>query len=228
MLKGLGHIFKQSAHRVASGARKAKQHVQATAGFTLTEALATVIIIGLVTATMAGGVALASKQFTRSIAHSQAQQLYSSLAQTIDNDLRYTNTYYGSPDDVTGYTSFAHGVPKSKKNIVLGDDAKLYLKTLASDGSEQDLDTPGELALCNDVSTNTDEGKNKKLTNRLVGRGSYNNGLKASISSFTYDSNTKLFSIDLVISQVDSDGNATEFIDQTFTVKALNNPSVSS
>lgn len=228
MLTGLGHILKRGARRVASGARKAKQRTRATAGFTLTEALATVIIIGLVTATMAGGVALASKQFTRSIAHSQAQQLYSSLAQTIDNDLRYTNTYYGSADNVTGYTSFVHGVPESKKNIVLGDDAKLYLKTLASDGTEQGLGTPGELALCNDVSTNTDEDKNKKLTNRLVGRGSYNNGLKASITSFTYDSNAKLFSIDLVISQVDSDGNATTFIDQTFTVKALNNPTVSS
>ncbi len=227
MLTGLGHILKRGARRVASGVRKAKLRARATAGFTLTEALATVIIIGLVTATMAGGVALASKQFTRSIAHSQAQQLYSSLAQTIDNDLRYTNTYYGSSDNVTGYTSFAHGVPESKKNIVLGDDAKLYLKTLASDGNEQDLGTPGELALCNDVSTNTDEGKNKKLTNRLVGRGSYNNGLKASITSFTYDTTSKLFSIELVISQVDSDGNATTFIDQTFTVKALNNPTAS-
>ena len=194
------------------------QRCHANAGFTLTEALATVIIVGLVTMVMAGGIALASKQFTQSIAHSQAQQLYSALAQTIDNDLRYTNTYYGSSDHVTGYVSIAHGMSDANKDIDI-NERKLYLKTLSSSGEEQEDSVPGELALCN-VSTE------HSVKNRLVGRGSYNNGLKASVTSFTYDEKKRLFSITLVISRQSGDI-STELLNKTFSVKALNDPTLS-
>lgn len=195
----------------------AGKRVHINAGFTLTEALATVIIVGLVTIVMAGGISLASSQFTQSIAHSQAQQLYSSLAQTLDNDLRYTTKYYGSDDAVTGYESIAHGMSDTNKDIDISE-RKLYLRSLSSSGDIQTCDAPGELALCN-------ESKDHQVKNRLVGKGSYNNGLKARVESFSYDSSKQLFTIELVISRQNGD-TSTELLRKTFTVKALNSPSL--
>ncbi len=174
-------------------------------GFTLTEMLATVIILGLATACLAGAITLASSQFTRSVARSQAQELYSSLQQTMDTGLRYTKCYYGEASSLDGY------LDDKRANK---EERYVFLKTLNDDGELNDsCAAPGELVLCTD--------DNEPKSKRLIGKGSYNCGLKASVTRFEYDTSSHYFTVTLVITR---DGEAEPLVSQTFTVDALNNP----
>ncbi len=193
---------KGSARRSAQcGALKTLRSVN---GFTLTEVLATVIIVGLVSAMLAGGVMLANKQFSSSMARSQAQELYSTLAKTLDNDLRYTGEFDNSDKDKgVHYYSEAHGAEIPDR---------LYLKTLTDDGNIQDMHEYGQLALC------TEDGS---TISRLLGRGAYNNGLVARVDSFSYDPDFDCFVIKLSVARLSD--TASPIIDgKQFTVKALN------
>ena len=178
-------------------------------GFTLTEVLATVIIVGLVSMMMAGGIMLANKQFVSSMAHSQAQQLYTTIAETIDSDLRYVgNTTSDFAVDASGvhYKSEKHG------DETLADSNYLYLKTLDDKGNVQSMDTYGQLALC------TADGTTK---NRLLGKGFYNNGLVVKISSLEYNETIDCFVVTMSVAQ--KNDTAHPIIDaKRFTIKALN------
>lgn len=177
-----------------------------SAGFTLTEVLATVIIIGLVSGGLATAVTVGSRQFMRSMAMSESQQLFSSLRQDMDNDLRYATKYLANSDDgsITGYLSPHHG---DKNN-------PLHLKALDDNGdfaeSGDSVTGTGQLALC------SDDGKVK---NRLLGKGAYNYDLRARVKSFTYDSSSNVYTIRLEIVQT---ALSETLVDETFTVKSLN------
>ncbi len=191
------------SRKTATGALRAQ------GGFTLTEVLATVIVVGLVSVMMAGGIMLANKHFASSMARSQAQQLYTTLAQTLDSDLRYvgnTDSDYGEDGD--GSIHF-----KSRRHGAEIEDADyLYLKTLDDKGTVQTMDAYGQLALCT---------KDEETKIRLLGKGAYNNGLVVKIDSLKYQKDIDCFVIKMSIAR--SSDTANPIIDaKEFTIKALN------
>lgn len=181
-------------------------------GFTLTEVLATVIILGFVTSLVATAVTVGTQQFARSMAASESRMLLSSLQQDLKNDLTYTTTAFrgdrsdGGWEDITGYYSSHHGYKKER----------LYIKALDSNGgienaSEGAVTGYGQLALC------TRDGK---IKNRLLGKAAYNYGLTACVKELKYSDSEKLYKVTLSI----SDGNAgTSSVEETFTIKSLAN-----
>lgn len=200
-----------TARRIAAAAELG-QRLKSAAGFTLTEVLATVIILGLVTSGVAMAVTVGTQQFTQSMANSESRMLFSTLQQDMKNDLSYTSTLFSDETpsgdgvvSVTGYKSLHHG----DKN------ADLCLKALDDDGTvvepavgSGDLTYSGQLALCS-----TDG----KVINRLLGKAAYNYGLTARVRSLAYDPKTKLFKVNLAIDSADG-----VLVDETFSVKALN------
>lgn len=200
-----------TARRIAAAAELG-QRLKSAAGFTLTEVLATVIILGLVTSGVAMAVTVGTQQFTQSMANSESRMLFSTLQQDMKNDLSYTSTLFSDETpsgdgvvSVTGYKSLHHG----DKN------ADLYLKALDDDGTvvepavgSGDLTYSGQLALCS---------MDGKVINRLLGKAAYNYGLTARARSLTYDPKTKLFKVNLAIDSADG-----VLVDETFSVKALN------
>lgn len=191
-------------------ADKAKGNLAARGGFTLTEVLATVIVIGLVSAGLATAISTGTRQFTRSMALSESQQLFSSLRQDIDNDLRYSPQYLEGADssDVVGYATLHHG-DKTKS---------LFLKALDESGavveaSSGSVTGVGQLALCSADET---------VKNRLLGSGAYNYGLAARVNSFKYDSDAGEYIINLEIRQTSLNES---LVNETFTVRALNGAS---
>lgn len=185
--------------------------VRGAAGFTLTEALATVIIVGLVTSMLAGGIALAVRQYTQSMAASQSQMLCSTLQQIIDTDLRYTSTVYLSDSNEDG--TFKVVGYSSKSFRAQGDVPTPFLRSLDDENKPYDINNYGQLALC------ASQNPTETVVSRILGTGSYNYGLRAKIVDFRYNSNERLFKVSLCVGRPDS-GDPLET--QTFTVNALN------
>lgn len=185
--------------------------VRSAAGFTLTEALATVIIVGLVTSMLAGGIALAVRHYTQSMAASQSQMLCSTLQQIIDTDLRYTSTVYLSDSNEDG--TFKVVGYSSKSFRVQGDVATPFLRSLDDENKPRDINSYGQLALC------ASQNPTETAVSRILGTGSYNYGLRAKIEDFRFDSSKRLFKLTLCVGRP-SDDKPLET--QTFTVNALN------
>lgn len=173
-------------------------------GFTLTEVLATVIILGLVTAGMATAITVGTQQFNRSMALSEGQQLYSSISRLLENDLR---------SSVAPITS---GPVTSYQTVNFGNKQTLYLDALDDEG---DIVAPtggettgyGQLAFCS-------HGDDSSVKNRLLGRAAYNYGLRAKVKSFNYDTSTCYYTIELAIGNPDQNY---DVVDETFTVYSL-------
>lgn len=176
-------------------------------GFTLTEVLATVVVVGLVSGGLATAVSVGTKQFTRSMAMSESQQLFSMLRQDMDNDLKYATQYLPGDDEfhVTGYISPHHGDKDNPLYLCALDD-----KGEVAEPTNSSLTGLGQLALCSE---------NRKVKNRLLGKGSYNYDLRARVNSFTYDDTKKTYVIDLEIVQASLNES---LVHETFSVRALN------
>lgn len=201
------------------------KRVRSAVGFTLTEVLATVIVVGLVSAGLATAVTVGSQQFSRSMAMSESKVLYSIIEQDLKNDLSYTTRIIGVAEednsdvyDVEGYASLHHG---DKSQL-------LYLRTLSTDGKQiaepvtltsgdKTLTGIGQLALCS--------SNNIRVRNRLISSKAYNYGLKACIKSLTYDKQEKRYSVSLAIATGDN-LLADVLVDRTFTIEALNNTAI--
>ena len=190
-------------------------------GFTLTEALATVIIVGLVTCILASGIALATRQYTQTMSMSEGQMLYSSLQKILETELGYTSSYTsdGNNEDggvnVTGFSS-KHYKAKSDDNATgsLNPVATENVCTLADGDSGvtiQDMNVPGRLAMCS---------ADGKVTNPFLGTGSYNYGLQAYVGKLTYNKGKRMFTVGLGITK--NGDTASPLIYETFTVRALN------
>lgn len=205
----------ENRNDVAGGrAACARRQTGQTAGFTLTEALATVIIVGLVTSILAGGIALATRQYTQSMSNSEAQMLYSSLQKILDTELRFTGTIEtDASGKVIGFESKHYKAKKEGEDPI--GTSKLCSIPADSDGTiAQDPSTPGQLGMASALGSGV-------VTNTFLGSGAYNYGLLASVHSLTYSKDRKCFTVNLVISQ-GSGSDALTLVDETFTVRALN------
>ena len=204
---------------------RATHALKQRSGFTITEALATVIIAGLVTSILAGGIALATKQYTQSMSNSEAQMLCSSLQKILDTELRFTSTISTSGSAVNGeyaVTGFESKHYKAKDTSTGGAasyTATSVLCTVAEGENGtviQTPDNPGQLAMASSIA-------NDAVYNPFLGSGAYNYGLEASVEKLTYNESGKYFTVELAISQGSGNDTST-LVSETFTVKALNNP----
>lgn len=216
--KGPGRKAREgSARRACASARgRLARMLGRVQGFTLTEALATVLIVGMVTAILAGGIGLASRQYTQQMASSEAQMLYSSLQKILDTELRFTKTITVQNGQVTGFFSKHYTAKTDGESGLTGTSELCTVANGPNSTVAYSPSTPGQLGMASaigaDVSVNT-----------FLGEGSYNYGLQASIPSITYDAGGNYFTVNLMISKAGE-----SLVDETFTVYALNLSNVSS
>lgn len=219
---------RQAGDGVARGAAAAcVRALKQVAGFSLTEALTTVVIVGLVTTILAGGIGLATKQYTQQMSNAEAQMLYSSLQKILDTELRFVDEfkYDKTSGKVTSFESKHYMAQQSVSNPGTMEPT-IYLCTIARMPGDvmvaQEPATPGQLAMASDYGLD-------KAYNPLLPSAAYNYGLQASVKTFTYNSTGNYFTLNLTISRPDGetvDGQI--LVDETFTVRPLNYSQTSS
>ena len=192
-------------------------------GFTITEALTTVIIVGLVTTILAGGIGLATKQYTQQMVASEAQMLYSSLQKILDTELRFVENFTcDASGNVTDFES-KHYMAQGQGSDPSSMKATTKLSTITRLPGDvmipREPSNPGQLAMA----TGYDNGKGDELYNLLLPSAAYNYGLQASVKTFTYNSAGNYFRVHLVISRPSGETAGDQILaDETFTVRALN------
>lgn len=207
-----------SARPAAPCSRGLRRVLGSRAGFTLTEALATVLIVGLVTTILAGGISLAVRHYTQSMLESEAQMLYSSLQKVLDTELRYTTAITTEAGQVTGFASKHYKARVDAEGAGGSYVATEKLCTVIEGAGDVLISQPsisGQLAMTSGFDAAT------AVYSPLLGSGAYTKGLSASIPSLTYDAPSDSFVVNLVISQ-GAGSSAQEVLNQTFTVKAMN------
>lgn len=203
--------------RLTARAGSALGALKQSSGFTLTEVLATLIIVGLVTTILASGIGLATSQYAKSMSNSEAQILYSSLQKIMDTELRFTKTILVESDQdrmaVKGFFS-RHYVPNSSDSGSQTDTFKLCTVAggTGSTGA-QEPSTPGQLGMA----TKIDSGA---VVSTFLGEGAYNYGLQAFVNSLIYVKSGRYFVVDLAITKNSDVGNP--LAQGVFTVHALN------
>lgn len=169
-------------------------------GFTLTEVLAAVAIMSLVSMCMAMGVHFAVKQYHNSMVQSESKVLCSTLTAAIQEELSNTRTVsIDGGGNVTGFFS----------SITNGKDSKFYTVSVDEDNNVTKLAEGeyGKLYLEND------EGGRLLLSNAAYS--SYNLG--ARLDSLAYDKDNKVFHATLSIGL-----NGNEITSSSFDVKPYN------
>lgn len=193
-------ITRMNDSRQVHGLRRMWKNVRSESGFTLTEVLATVIILGLVTAGMAMAVTVGVQQFNKSMALSEGQQLYSSISRLLEIDLRLAEAPRSS-GPVSEYKSQVHPSTEAVHLEALDDDGNIM------DPAGEDVTGYGQLALVS-----------QSDTYHLLGKAAYNYGLRAKVKSLRYDKATSCYTVELII------GNPAQenpVVDETFTVFSL-------
>ena len=109
--------------------KQIKRALSSKAGFTLTELLASVAIMGILFAAIVVGINSCAHVYRRSVSYSDAQTLTSTVATALENELRYARNI----KDVSGKVSFdsdAFGsgvsVDSDSGHVVIVGAAKTY------------------------------------------------------------------------------------------------------
>ena len=97
------------------------------AGMTLVELLCALAVLLLVSACMVLGVSLAVKSYERSVTHSEAQVLCSTLQATVSDELRYSGTLYFRDGRPVGFFSQDHGGEDAKDGFQTDENGHILL-----------------------------------------------------------------------------------------------------
>ena len=167
-------------------------------GLTMVEMLCAVLILLLVSQGMAAGVALANRQYEKSIQTSEAQELYGTLRTILSNELRYTTdvTLQPGSNQVGSFFSRTYAIKNAETSLVALDE----------NGEECSY---GELALGNNGSYN-----------RLLGSASYPHRLTAK-ASVQYQETDQIFTVNLIIA-IENE----PCIEESFQIRAMNDVKV--
>ena len=171
-------------------------------GMTLTEMLATTMILLLVTVGMTTAVTLASRSFVRSLRESEANELCSTLSVILESEIGNANTVWLA-DPVSGSDD-------QKVTEFLGKDyqSATYHSSLMSDAE-------GRLIFANPLNT--------EQKRELLSPSSYPHGLEAQVDKFTYNQTSQIYTIGLSIQY---EGN--EIVRRDFQIIAVNAPTIGS
>lgn len=172
------------------------------AGYTLTEMLCVVILIGLVSVGMVTGIDTGSRQFKKSVRISEATTLYTTLQTLMTNELRFTNLDtldVDTSNKVKTFYSITYAIRNNPTGLYVLDSSKDGDIPLTGNGY-------GQLAIGDGTTFN-----------RLLGKSSYTHNLGAK-ASVTYNSNEQYFTVDLDIGIV---GSSTSIVHKSFDVRNL-------
>lgn len=97
------------------------------AGMTLVELLCALAVLLLVSACMVLGVSLAVKSYERSVTHSEAQILCSTLQATVSDELRYSGTLYYRGGQLVGFFSQDHGGEDAQDGFQTDENGHILL-----------------------------------------------------------------------------------------------------
>ena len=170
------------------------------AGFTLTEMLATIIIVLLVSAGLVTTVGLALRQYNNSMRNSESQVLASTLKSIISSELEHTNVSTMEIDASGNVIAF-----ESTDYALKGSLSSFY----AVDGDLSETSGYGQL-FCGKKGDST-------LGSLVIGSASYTRGLGMKLNSITYNSASKYFTVRFEVGYDD-----TSLKTEEFSVRALN------
>lgn len=172
-------------------------------GFTLTEMLCVVILLGLVSVGMVTGIDTGSRQFKKSVRISEATTLYTTLQTLLSNELRFTNLdtlQIDASNHVETFYSITYAIRENPTGLFV------------LDSNQEKADIPltnneyGQLAIGDGTTFN-----------RLLGKSSYTHNLGAK-ASITYNSTGQYFTVDLDIGIV---GTNDSIVHKSFDVRNL-------
>lgn len=172
-------------------------------GFTLTEMLCVVILLGLVSVGMVTGIDTGSRQFKKSVRVSEATTLYTTLQTLLSNELRFTNLdtlQIDASNHVETFYSITYAIRENQTGLFV------------LDSNQEKADIPltnngyGQLAIGDGA-----------IFNRLLGKSSYTHNLGAK-ASITYNSTGQYFTVDLDIGIV---GTNDSIVHKSFDVRNL-------
>ena len=177
-----------------------KLNKAAKSGFTLTEMLATIIIVLLVSAGLVTTVGLALKQYDNSMRNSEASVLASTLKSIISNELEHTNVSTMEMD--------------ASGNVIAFESTDYALKNSLSSFYAVDEDksaTSGYGQLFCGKKGDTSQGS------LVIASASYTRGLGMKLKSITYNSTSKYFTVRFEVGYDD-----TSLKTEEFSVRAMN------
>lgn len=171
-------------------------------GFSLGELLAATVILLLASQVMTQGMTFATRMYNESMTRSHAKQLCSTLTNVIEKELRYTTSVNTDTDGTTVLKYFSPTYGKTESAFA----------TVDSDGNKADETAGGEIA----VQLMAEDGS--FYWQKLISSASYSSfGLKARVSTVTYDKGNNIFFVELQIMDKDS-----EIVTNRFQVMSVN------
>lgn len=179
-------------------------------GFTLTEMLCTLLILSLVMTSAVTGMTALSSAYRRMMEKSQAEELGATLSAVLTHELSYAK--YVKTETGGTVTEFYSDTYRSCKYVILTQSS--------GTGTAWNSGAAGRLAIQTIASAPT--AAYTPLANQtvyaVVADDAYAPDLTASVTAFTYDAGTGLFSLTLKISSKAQDG----LVTMPLTIKNLN------
>ena len=107
-------------------------------GFSLTELLATLVLVGLITLAVAGGIGMVARSYSKVVDRADAEQLLSTTVSRITDELSFAEPYSATepvnpPDDKT--VEFVSGLTGMRVRITSGGSAEGSTEGAAADDS---------------------------------------------------------------------------------------------
>lgn len=96
-------------------------------GFSLTELLVTLVLVGLISAAVAGGISMVARSYTKVVDRADAEQLLSTTVSRITDELSYAREYATEPITVSAdkkTVDFVSGLTGMRVRITAGSGAE--------------------------------------------------------------------------------------------------------
>ena len=98
--------------------------LRARQGFSMTELLVTLILVGLITAAVAGGISMVARSYTKVVDRADAEQLLATTLNKMQDELGFARVDLETPKpDASGNWSFISGISGLRVRFALGTDA---------------------------------------------------------------------------------------------------------
>lgn len=172
--------------------KKTIRKLKSSKGMSLGEVLLCVLIIMLVTSTLATGISLAYTNYRISVTTSEAKILYSTLKSVILSELGNTNAVFLKK--TTEGTEYPLDKFFSRTYAITDEYSRFYSVTIEKSGMEEPDDGYGEIIL------GTEDEKGVITGNLLISRAAYSSYHLSAKVDVTYDININTFHVTLSIS----------------------------
>jgi prepilin-type N-terminal cleavage/methylation domain-containing protein len=98
--------------------------LRAQQGFSMTELLVTLVLVGLITTAVAGGISMVARSYTRVVDRADAEQLLATTLNKMQDELGFARVDLETPKpDASGNWSFISGISGLRVRFALGTGA---------------------------------------------------------------------------------------------------------